>query len=109
MIEAFELLKEFINIPYLIAILCLGKILTSEGIQRPLPLGVRTFFEKIGAAWIVLILSFLLGILWYYILKNAGDKTEAEFLVVTYLIANSLYALLFKKFFEWIENSLSKK
>jgi len=109
MLDALEFLKDFIIVPYLIAILCLGKILTSEAIQKPLPLGVKTFLDKLGAAWIVLILSFIMGLIWYYIKKEAGDKTEAEILIVTYLIANSVYALFVKAFFEWIENTLTKK
>ncbi len=109
MLEAIEFLKDYINVPYLIAILCLGKILTSEAIQKPLPLGFKTFLDKLGAAWIVLILSFIMGVIWYFIRKESGDKTEAEILIVTYLIANSVYALFVKAFFEWIENKLTNK
>lgn len=109
MIEALQFLASYINVPYLIAILCLGKILTSEALMNPLPLGIKTFLGKIGTAWIVLIFSLVLGIIWYYIKKNAGDKIEAEYLIVTYLLANSLYALLLKSFFDWIEAKLTGK
>lgn len=102
MIEAFEFIGQFIDYRYLIAILGLGQILSRDKMVDNLPFKIRACLLKVDVAWRILILSLFMGVIWYYMRKWSGNKTEAELLLITYLVANGFYALIMKYVFKWI-------
>jgi len=103
--QIFDFIKEWVNIPYLITILCLGKFLSDDGIISKTPFRLKAFLLKIDIAWRVFILSLILGVSWHYLDKDASVVS----LLVTFIISNTFYALFAKYFFNWLESRLKSK
>lgn len=95
-------IENYIDVFYLLLILFVGKILTLDDIIEPLPFKVKGVLLRIGVAWRILIFSSVVGILMYCL--NYTDDWQK--LVVTWSMANSMYALLFKDVFYFIESSV---
>jgi len=108
MIDAFEFLAKYVDIPYLIAVLCLGRILSRDVVVKNVNFHMKALLLRVAYAYRVLIIAAALGILWYYMRIWSGNKTEAEYLIMTWLIANAFYDLLFKYLFDWIESKTKR-
>lgn len=110
-IEIFELALSFFdktfNWFYLLVIVLGGKIITMDEIVNPLPFKWKAFLMRIGAAWRIGIFSCIAGIIIHFTEPEIGGKK----LILTFLLANSLYALFFKwvleTFVEWIKRKLA--
>lgn len=97
-----EQFHEYFDLWYLLAIVLGGEILTNDAIIAPLHLGIRGVLCRVATAWRILIYSALLGVAVYFLFPETGLKK----IILTYLLANSVYALLAKALFAWITRAL---
>jgi len=98
--QIIELLKENLDIAYLLTILMTGYYFTKDDILSVLGSSkLKTFILGIPKAYKVLILSIATGLFFYF----AADSNPGK-LMFTFAFANSLYELLIKSIFNKIDS-----
>lgn len=99
MIEAIISGLGRIDIIFMIIIISAGYFLTKDTVVSPVPSRVRLPMLRVSKAWRVVLLTFPIGIVLYYIrdYSTSPDRGQhIEDMLLTWIFSNSFYELLLK-------------
>lgn len=99
MIEAIIAGLKHIDVIFMIIIISAGYFLTNDKVISPIPTRVRLPMLRITKAWRVVLLTFPIGVVLYYIRDYSAspDRNQhIEDMLLTWIFSNSFYELLLK-------------
>jgi hypothetical protein len=88
-----------IDIIYLIMIVSAGYFLTRDKVISPVPSKIRLPMLRVSKAWRVMIISFFIGVVLYYLRGysvSVDRSTHIEDMLLTWIVSNSFYELFVK-------------